>query len=276
MDFNEKLNRIITARNGKIYAYYPEQDRRRALSGVLTKHYRRKGQSISPENLIDTVDFLDNDVRDHYGKELTYSEVEIAIEWGIRGEYGELTGLNADRLFRFIKSYVESPERKEAARRVYNNQSPRISDVQDVGRANWDAVVGDYRVCSAQWRQYHDLVALNPSLAEYDFETVTQRHRAANVYRLLKAFGFITLDDATLKTEDRALDAARRRMSLKKKAADTMSEVLQELDTESVRTMADCMMLANFFRTVEKAGIAPESILDSLEDVPEEDRRFYQ
>lgn len=58
-----------------------------------------------------------NDLKKRYPT-LTVKEFEIAVENGIRKEYGEFFGINVSTINQFIKAYKKSEEREEAIRKL--------------------------------------------------------------------------------------------------------------------------------------------------------------
>lgn len=55
---------------------------------------------------------------DIYISDFTFEEIYEAFMIGLSGNYGEYYGLNAVTLFKFLKCYLQSPKKQEAARLV--------------------------------------------------------------------------------------------------------------------------------------------------------------
>lgn len=177
---------------GVKYAFHPASERIDGISSVLQKHYRRKKQTADLESISSTAEQLDEDIRTFYGKMLWSGEVSLAIDWGMYGEYGEFTGLNADRLFRFVRCYAESPERTDALNRIKALAAEPVGRIRnaEIGRKNWDAM---YRYALTAYDEFCKSGSLPGTRREAHGLAgalqVAQRHNEANVYQWLKSVG---------------------------------------------------------------------------------------
>lgn len=259
MEYNEAVRRITAARAGQRYGTYSQAKTKNSLMNLLGRHYKRKGQSISPEDLMELVEFLDGDIREHYGRELTYSETELAIEWGIRGEYGEFTGLNADRLFRFVRSYSESPERQEAVRREVSDRKKEPDNTGNNGRRNWYAMRSRTFQFLDEFRGHGRLSCTStPGLYEDtgDYLATVTRMCAASCYDWLKSAGLVARDSGTMEREVETERDAVRKFGAGMKA----------------KGFAGAVMLEGYLKTVVGSGYDLKAAVTSI---PEDERNFY-
>lgn len=96
----------------------------RNCTGYLTKAYVDAGFQI-PDNA--TILIMSNSVADDlftYFKTLSIKEAGLAIQNGIRGEYGEFMGINVKTCHQFFKAYQESFNRNEAIRKSKMTDEP--------------------------------------------------------------------------------------------------------------------------------------------------------
>lgn len=267
MDYEYKIVRIMPMLTGRKYGDESPDATRSMLVELLSGQYRRRNQSVTPDSLAVTSGYLDDDIREYYGSAITSSEARLAMEWGLRGEFGEFTGLNADRLFRFVRSYAESPERQEAVKRVKASNSPDRSGgptPEEIGRRNWDAMLEYAIQAYGEYRTSGRLPGTHPEAAEgfAGALVVAQRHNEANCYRWLKAMGVVTMDADTFGAEAESARRAARRLHLPADAAE-------------VRTFAEAQMLEILFRTAESSGFDFPARMAELAETPESERRFW-
>lgn len=266
MDYEYKIVRIMPMLAGPKYGEEPADATRSMLIGLLSDQYRRKNQDVSGDTLASTAGYLDNDIRYYYGSTITGPEAKLAMEWGLHGEYGEFTGLNADRLFRFVRSYAESPERQEAVKRTKAPDMGRQDRLtaEEIGMKNWEAML-EYAMQS--YREYMasgSLPGTHPEAVEgfAGALLLAQRHNEASCYRWLKTMGVVNTDADTAAAEAGSVRNAARRLR-------------RQADVPSVKVLADAMMLEGLFRTVEATGYDFPARMAELADTPESERRFW-
>ena len=80
--------------------------------------YASLGQVPSADDVAVIIRGVCTDLQTRF-KTLTLHEVKIALDNGVRGEYGEYFGINIVSINRWLKAYSASDERKEALR-IYN------------------------------------------------------------------------------------------------------------------------------------------------------------
>jgi len=102
------------------------------LSKSLTRAYIDAGFQLPGK---ETMLILSNSVADDlvtYFKILTIKEAGLAIQNGIRGEYGEYMGINVKTCHQFFKAYQESFNRTEAIRKQAIKEEPeeRLTDAE--------------------------------------------------------------------------------------------------------------------------------------------------
>ena len=238
-----------------------ESERLSELARLLYEEYARKGQGASGAD--ELAYRLDRDLADYYGRQLTLPEVLLALRWGLRGEYGEFTGLNADRLFRFVRGYMESPERQEAVRRMRADAPGRGGEptADEIARRNWEAMLDYAATAYGDYRESGRLpgTQTEPAGGLEGALVIAQRHCEACCYRWLKAVGVVKGDADAFGAEARALRAAARML---------------RLPEARTRALADAMMLEGVFRAADAESFDFPARLAELAETPEEERRF--
>ena len=264
---NTPCSRISSAVRGQKYGSLEPGDATAGLAELLSLQYERKGQAPDTDYLAKTAGLLDADLRRYYGQTLTFEEVELAIDLGLHGEYGEYNGLNADRLFRFVRAYAMSDARADAIRqeKVAAGQAAPRKTREDVGLLNWNAML---RYTRERWREFRTSGALE-GLGATRGEVVSQvlgtaqRHNMANAYRWLKSVGLVDVDADCIKLESRALREAERLLG-------------DGTPRWKVEDLAYAKMLEGFFtvcRAQEFDLVAELAALDR--DTPAGERRFW-
>lgn len=99
------------------YGKIPTVPRRKWLTSQLTKLIMLKHQRPDPDMLqLDVVALDEYIMEDEFARDLTLDEIDYAFRHGLKGDYGEYYGLTADSLFGFLKGFMNTPEKLEAAR----------------------------------------------------------------------------------------------------------------------------------------------------------------
>lgn len=98
----------------------PQQLRCRWLAQTIyTLMFTMKGKEDSEEQCAMTARLLDSEmVQDMYMQELTTPEILQAFRDGIFGKYGEFYGINPSSLHQFLWGYLQTPQKREAARLI--------------------------------------------------------------------------------------------------------------------------------------------------------------
>lgn len=270
MDYESKITFIISEmRTGSRYNAVGEAERKGRIVDYLTKQFKRRGQSASGGSIVETADYLDDDVMRYYGNTLTAGEVMTALDWGLHGEYGEFTGINADRLFKFVRSYATSSERRDAEQRLRAMSAEpgsRALTTGEIGRLNWES---GRRYAMKAYGDFCETGSLPGTEVGKGGVTralvIAQRHNEANTYRWLKKVGIISEDERTAGTEAEAAKEAQRRL---RKAGD-------EPGWEQVKTLAGALMLQAFFATARKSGFDFQGRMKEVDTIPLNDRLFW-
>lgn len=260
-------SKISSAVRGTKYGTLSPEETRDRLQNLLHGYYERKGQPSDGEQVAKTSDFLDADLRRYYGQTLTFEEVELAIDLGLHGEYGEYNGLNADRLFRFVRAYAMSDARADAIRqeKVAAGQAAPRKSREDVGLLNWNAMLSYTRQRWGEYRASGRLEGLGQTRGEVVSQVLgtVQRHNMANAYRWLKSVGLVDVDADCIKLESRALREAERILG-------------DGTPRWKVEDLGYAKMLEGFFtvcRAQEFDLVAELAALDR--DTPAGERRFW-
>lgn len=260
-------SRISSAIRGPKYGSLPPEETRDRLQNLLHGCYERKGQSSDGEQVAKTTGFLDADLRRYYGQTLTFGEVELAIDLGLHGEYGEFVGLNADRLFRFVRAYAMSDARADAVRqeRVSAGQTAPRKSREDVGLLNWNAMLRYTRERWSEYRASGRLEGLGQTRGELPSHMLgtAQRHNMANAYRWLKSVGLVEVDADCAALESRALREAERLLGDGK-------------PRWQVEDLGYAKMLEGFFTVCRSQSFDLVAELSALDrDTPAGERRFW-
>ena len=264
---NTPFSRICSVIRGPKYGTLRVEDSQARLTGILTAQCERKGQSPETERIDKAVTLLDADLRRYYGQTLTFEEVELAIDLGLHGEYGEYNGLNADRLFRFVRAYAMSDVRADAIRqeKVATGQAAPRKSREDVGLLNWNAML---RYTRERWREFRTsgaLEGLGATRGEIISQVLgtAQRHNMANAYRWLKTVGLVEVDADCMELESRALREAERVLG-------------DGTPRWRVEDLAYAKMLKGFFTVCRSQSFDLSGELAALDrDTPAGERRFW-
>lgn len=267
MEIQEKIQRIKTCLGQVRYLDTPKPERMSALAGLLADAFDRKGQSASGADGL--ADMLDREIADYMGRQLTLREAMLAIDWGLHGEYGEYTGLNAERLFRFVRAYLESGERQEAIRAA---NAKRMSPQKTVnaGLENWNAMLKEFSEEVEYWRQHRTVEAVK-------FGSDNGRRALTGMcYQWLKTVGLVSSDADTLGLELEQMKKAEKMLRREGRSMrNVFDEVLSRSIPSPVRSYGYSLMMLAYFRNAEAAGIDLDAIVADLKKTPAEERRFF-
>lgn len=242
-----------------------------ALAGLLADAYDRKGQSASGADGL--ADMLDREIADYMGRQLTLREAMLAIDWGLHGEYGEYTGLNAERLFRFVRAYLESGERQEAIRAA-NAERMSPQKTVDAGLENWNAMLREFSAEVEYWRCNRAVEAVQSRTSM--FLPDVRRALTGMCYQWLKTVGLVSSDAETLGSELAQMKEAEKVLRKEGREFSTAYDAALSRSIPSlVRSYAYSLMMLVYFRSADTAGIDLDAVVADLESVPVEDRRFF-
>lgn len=260
----QKMQRISGCIRDSRYLDTDRAARVSRLADMMYTAYSRKGQSAG--NAESLAESLDREIGEYMGYQLSFSEACLAIDWGLHGEYGEYTGLNVERLFRFVRSYLESEVRQQALQQAQTGQAAPAELTQDeVQERNWYAMIN---YAAARWREYQqtgDLESLRPRSGGEFEEGARMAGRVCCMYayQWLKKAGLVARDADTSRTE-----AEMERRALR---------ILRRSDTGfEVKSYAGALMLRETFLTARRAGVDLKAELDAIyRETPLEERRFW-
>lgn len=109
----ERANIISLALNQKLGAY-DKKDARSKINSFVANIVLMCGEKMSGEDMFFHACAVYEHCLSNY-PEITPEEIEYSFKEGVKLEYGKHYGLNARSFIFFIDSYLDSPERKEAA-----------------------------------------------------------------------------------------------------------------------------------------------------------------
>ena len=267
MTSEEKISRIGEALGRTRYSNISREGRVHALTAAVTGCAQRKGQAM-PANVAEgTAAALDAEIDRYFGRELSFDEVTLALDWGMHREFGEFSGINVDRMFDFVRLYRACPERAEAERRWKSLAAlpERAEPRADVGRQNWESAMRCTRRYWEEFRGERKDEAPDGPLADSlrGALEVSRRVLMANCYRWLKSEGVVAADEAAMAFENRE----RRRMT-------GIYGGREKPGVVENRAMQACLLAT--FRACSESGFDLGAALDGLEaETPPEERRFY-
>lgn len=265
MTDEQKIRRISGCIRDSRYLDTDRAARVSRLADMMYAAYSRKGQNAG--NAESLAESLDREIGEYMGYQLSFSEACLAIDWGLHGEYGEYTGLNVERLFRFVRSYLESEVRQQAKSQQAKSrqQGPAEMSQDEVQERNWYAMIN---YAAARWREHQqtgDLESLRPRSGGEFEEGVRMAGRVCCMYayQWLKCVGLVARDADTSRTE-----AEMERRALR---------ILRRSDSGfEVKSYAGALMLRETFRTALSAGVDMKTELDRIyRETPLEERRFW-
>ena len=264
MTDEQKIRRISDCIRDSRYQDNDRTWRISRLTDMMNDAYSRKGQGAS--NAETLAEALDREIADYMGYQLSFSEACLAIDWGLHGEYGEFTGLNVERLYRFVRSYLESEVRQQAVGQAKSRQQGPAELTQDeVQERNWYAMIN---YAAARWREHQqtgDLESLRPRSGGEFEEGARMAGRVCCMYtyQWLKKVGLVARDADTSRTE-----AEMERRALR---------ILRRSDSGfEVKSYAGALMLRETFLTARRAGVDLKAELDAIyRETPLDERRFW-
>lgn len=261
MTSEEKITRIGEALGKARYSNIAQAGRVHALTAALLGCAQRKGQTMPEHAAETTAAALDAEVDRYFGREMSFDEVMLALDWGMHREFGDFSGMNVDRMFDFVRQYRNCPERRDAIARMKSPGNPsRRTAEEDVGRLNWESAM---RYTRRAWREWREKAAEDSEGMFAGALAVARRVLMANSYRWLKSEGVVALDSATIASEGRA-----RRIAAEKLGKNCNPSVVENY------AMQACLL--EVFRLCDREGFDLMGALDELEkNVPPGDRRFY-
>lgn len=267
MTSEEKITRIGEALGKARYSNIAQAGRVHALTAALLGCAQRKGQTMPEHAAETTAASLDAEVDRYFGREMSFDEVMLALDWGMHREFGEYSGINVDRMFDFVRLYRACPERAEAERRWKSLAAlpERAEPRADVGRRNWESAMRCTRRYWEEFRGERKDEAPDGPLADSlrGALEVSRRVLMANCYRWLKSEGVVAADEAAMAFENRE----RRRMA--ERYGDREKPGVVEN-----RAMQACLLAT--FRACADQGFDIGAALDDLErNIPPEERRYY-
>ena len=110
------IQEIQNARQAKPLGELPEEQRTAAIEAVVKRLYAQKGYLIN-ESSEEEISILRDELSDKLNRRYSYlrlSEVMLALEAGIYGEYTKTTGLTVANCMMWISCYVSSDAYNEA------------------------------------------------------------------------------------------------------------------------------------------------------------------
>lgn len=120
---SKEEKRYVVASHGKKIIDYSQTEAEEQIMVIINTAYAELGQKYGGgtkaqrmEFLKNTTKLLLNDIK-YYTPALTFEDLKIANDLGIRNHYGEYIGFNVITLHNFIEKYLNSTERSEALRK---------------------------------------------------------------------------------------------------------------------------------------------------------------
>lgn len=278
MEQQQRIERITQCLSTHKYQDTPQPERMSALVGIVVDAFGRKGQGAGgAESLASR---LDREISDYMGRQLTLQEALLAIDWGLHGEYGEYTGLNTERLFRFVRAYLESQDRQEAIR-LWNRGRMQPGDQSptrdQVNTRNWEAMYSEFTGLVDAWRRTGTVEAVRRVIPRvhssgeprplFSEEGLMHARRECTgmCYLWLKRLGYVLYDETTLGSEIEA----------RKRAEAQLRQERSVIARSTVDSLAYSMMMLVFFRAQEASGTDLDAVLAEIGQTPEIERRFW-
>ena len=139
------IQEIQNARQAKPLRELPDEQREAAIEAIVKRLYAQKGYLIN-EHSEEEIGILTTELTDKLNRRYSYlrlSEVMLALEAGIYGEYTKSTGLTVANCMMWISCYVSSDAYKEAVSYVPKPKMDPASLLprHDVAELNESAMV---------------------------------------------------------------------------------------------------------------------------------------
>jgi len=234
---------IMQAQNSPTILSLQKNEIKAQINGYLMKAFTDAGISINGQTSSDkerTILILSDSVADdliQYFKTLTIQEIGLAVQNGIRGEYGEFYGINVKTIHQFCKAFRDSFERNETMRKMKQETEP---DEQRLSQAEIDKIM--VPACLKAFENYKATGEL------IDFGG------AKFVY--LKSLGLISLTperQTEIMEQAKKEQAEESNRAIFKSGADSMAgiiagKILKNLDKhETVKNAARLIALREYF-----------------------------
>lgn len=259
---------------GVKYLDTSRHERLAGLTDILVDAYDRKGQGAS--GAAELAARLDSEIGSYMGRQLTFAEAAMAIDWGLHGEFGEYTGLNAERLFRFVRAYLESDDRKNAVKleneRRAGGQGSTLSR-DEINRRNWEAMLQEFRELCETWRKEHIVVATLPRVRMMSADM--RRELTGMCYEWLKAVGLVTRDESTLGCEIERMKEAEKMIAKEDRRTGGLLDQTVPSIPSAVKSLGNSLMMQTYFLNADAAGLDLDSVIAGLDCTPQQDRRFW-
>lgn len=254
MDNEKKTEDILNALSGRVYGEVDRADRLHDLSTAIVFYAQRRGSVMLAGTADKFAAMLDNDISFYLKDKITFEETKLALDWGTRGEYGDSTGINPDRLFKHVRSYMDSEPRREALRRRKSDLTPTgtpPADGQDLFAKTvsfWNWACDQVR---EEWTRFR-----NGEFVPCTTYDVFKRHRFLTCYCWLRSVGLVADDDGTRSAERTAV-----RDAVKMFGEGTRAEA-----------HAGAVMLEGYFRAALDTGFDLDGQLAETRRWPDNDK----
>lgn len=234
---------IMQAQNSPTILSLQKNEIKAQINGYILKAFTDAGVNINGQTSSDkerTILILSDSVSDdmmHYFKTLTIQEIGLAIQNGIRGEYGDFYGINVKTIHQFCKAFRDSFERNETMRKVKQQTEP---DEQKLSQAEIDKIM--IPACIDAFKKYKETNEL------IDF--------GGAKFTYLKSIGLISLTperQTEIMEQAKKEQAEESNKAIFKNGADSMAgiiagNILKNLDKhETVKNAARLIALREYF-----------------------------
>jgi hypothetical protein len=92
-----------------------------SIAVIVEKIFVLAGQTPEKRDIVVICIEIASDLKKRY-KNMTLSEVDYALNCGVRGDYGEYYGINVVSINKWLKTYYNSDERREAQRSIISSR----------------------------------------------------------------------------------------------------------------------------------------------------------
>lgn len=201
----------------------------RGVAKLISSLCALKGQVMNDEDIVIIANALRTDLKERYGG-LTMEEVDIALNNGVRGDYGDYYGLNLITFLGWIKAYSMSNARLDAKKSCGVVKSlPPVSPVYEFEKMKM--------LCLRSFNLYT--------------ETKNVGYMYVTIYQFLQKIGLIS---QTIEFKLSVIDQLKAKKLLEKRNKYAMARVI-EIDDAMIKLDAQAICLAAYYDGLIEMGI---------------------
>jgi|GEM_PF-1786675 len=145
INHSTELSTISGALSSTTVRNSQESELRDVLTKAIAKAFQDSGQTANGPDANYLVGVMPDEIK-KYHSNMRIAEIPIAIERGIRGEFGDYFGLNVLTFTNFFKSYMESEERKNEVKKLNKEPEKSLPSQEEIIEGIKKTIINAYNV----------------------------------------------------------------------------------------------------------------------------------